>query len=58
MPVNKRQKKRIDGYLFKYGLYHNADEAREIKEYLAHLEACIEAWQKQSGERHPTLTGF
>lgn len=57
MPVNNRQKKRVDGYLSKYGQDHNADEAREIREYIEHLEQVIAKWQDATGQLHPTLTG-
>ena len=57
MTVNKRQKKRIDGYLFEAELYFDPDKIREVREYIEHLESIISDWQNATGKLHPTLTG-
>ncbi len=56
MSVNNRQKKRIDGYLFKMSL-HSPEEAAEIQMLLEHYEGVISDWQQATGKLHPTLTG-
>ncbi len=56
MAVNKRQKKRIDGYLFKISL-HFPEEVAEIQKHLEHYEGIISDWQNATGQLHPTLTG-
>ena len=57
MTVNKRNKQYIDDCLSEVQS-HCPAEAEAIRKYIEHLEACVEAWQEKTGEKHPTLTGF